>query len=147
MESSHRDLLNDMTERRPIWKNNQNTYHPCLHFTPKTGIAFPKTGFCKVDTFPSRCVHVQEKCGLNSTFEGNLFCFKMILWEVFSTKKRRKMLIRKVKHFTAFVILGGYDDAGAKCHGKIEPRRTERNSRGPNVDSVAKRVAYLSSLV
>jgi len=37
--------LNDMAEHRPILKNNQNTIHPRFGFTPKTGIAFPKTGF------------------------------------------------------------------------------------------------------
>jgi len=46
MESSRRELLNDMNEHRPTLKNNQNTYHSGLDFTPKTGIAFPKTGFC-----------------------------------------------------------------------------------------------------
>ena len=45
MESSRRDLLNDMAEHTPILKNNQNTHHPRLGFTLKTGIAFPKTGF------------------------------------------------------------------------------------------------------
>jgi len=28
MESSRRDLFNDMAEHGPILKNNQNTYHP-----------------------------------------------------------------------------------------------------------------------
>jgi len=46
MESSRRDLLNDIAERRPILKNYQNTYHPLFGFTPKTGITFPKTEFC-----------------------------------------------------------------------------------------------------
>jgi len=46
MESSRRDLLNDMAEHKSILKNNQNTYHPRFDFTPKIGIAFPKTGFC-----------------------------------------------------------------------------------------------------
>jgi len=46
MESSRRDLLNDMAEHRPILKNNQNTYHPRFGFTPKTGKEFLKTGFC-----------------------------------------------------------------------------------------------------
>ena len=32
-----------MAEHRSILKNHQNTYHPCFGFTPKTGIAFPKT--------------------------------------------------------------------------------------------------------
>jgi len=43
MESSRRDLSKDMAEHRPILKNNQYTYHPRFGFTPKTGIAFPKT--------------------------------------------------------------------------------------------------------
>jgi len=43
MESSRLDLLNDMAERRPILKNNQNMYHPRFGFTPKTGVTFPKT--------------------------------------------------------------------------------------------------------
>jgi len=45
MESSRRDLLNDMAEKRPILKNNQKTDHPSVGFTSKTGIAFPKSGF------------------------------------------------------------------------------------------------------
>jgi len=44
MESSCRDLFNDMTELRPILKNDQNTYYARFGFTPKTGIAFPKMG-------------------------------------------------------------------------------------------------------
>jgi len=46
MESSRRDLLNDMAEHRATLKNNENTYNPCFGFTSKTGIAFSKTGFC-----------------------------------------------------------------------------------------------------
>ena len=34
-----------MAEHRPIYKSNQNTYHLRFGFTPKTGIAFPKTFF------------------------------------------------------------------------------------------------------
>ena len=30
MESSRRDLLNDMAEHRPIWKNNQNTLYSLI---------------------------------------------------------------------------------------------------------------------
>jgi len=37
MESSRRDLLNDMAEHRPILKDNQNMYDPRFGFTPKTG--------------------------------------------------------------------------------------------------------------
>jgi len=50
MESSRRDLLNDVAEHRSSLKNDQNTYYPRFSFTPKTGIAFPKTGvlfFCE----------------------------------------------------------------------------------------------------
>jgi len=45
MESSRRDLLNHMAEPEhvTILENNQNTYHPFFDFTPKTGMAFPKT--------------------------------------------------------------------------------------------------------
>jgi len=44
MESSRRDLSNDMAEHTPILENNQNTLHLCFgYFQPKTGIAFPKT--------------------------------------------------------------------------------------------------------
>jgi len=46
MESSRRDLFNDMAERRPIMKNHRNTYDHRFGFTPKTGIAFSKSGFC-----------------------------------------------------------------------------------------------------
>ena len=44
MESSLRDLSNDMAEHRPVLKNNQNTYYHRFSFTPKTGVAFPQTG-------------------------------------------------------------------------------------------------------
>jgi len=46
MESSRRDLSNDMAKHRPISKNNQNTCHPRFGFTSKTGIASPKTQVC-----------------------------------------------------------------------------------------------------
>jgi len=45
MESSRRDLLINMTEHKPILKNNQNTFRPRFGFTPKTGIGFPKRMF------------------------------------------------------------------------------------------------------
>jgi len=44
MGSSHQGLSNDMAEHRPILKNNQNTYYLRFSFSPKTDIAFPKTG-------------------------------------------------------------------------------------------------------
>jgi len=45
MDSSRRDLSNDMAEHRPILKNNQNTHHPRFSFTPKT-YSIPKRVFC-----------------------------------------------------------------------------------------------------
>jgi len=45
MESSRRNLLNDVAQHRPIVENNQNTHQPRFGFTPKTGIASSKTGF------------------------------------------------------------------------------------------------------
>jgi len=45
MESSHQACSNDMAEHRLILKNNQNTYQSRFGSTPKTGRAFPKTGF------------------------------------------------------------------------------------------------------
>jgi len=57
MESSRRDLSNDMAEHGPILKNSQNTYYRRLRFTPKAGhIAFPKTGvlFLLCSTFIRR---------------------------------------------------------------------------------------------
>jgi len=48
MQSSRRDLLNDMAEHRPILKNNQNMFHPRFGLTPKTGIAFPTRGVLPV---------------------------------------------------------------------------------------------------
>jgi len=43
MESSRRDLLNNVAEHRYILKINQNTY-PRFGFKPKTGIELPKKG-------------------------------------------------------------------------------------------------------
>jgi len=47
MESSRRDLSNDMAEQRPILKNNQNTgtYHLRFGFTPLQVEHSPKRGF------------------------------------------------------------------------------------------------------
>jgi len=44
MESSRRHLWNDMTEHRPILKNNQKACYPRFSFTPKTGGELPETG-------------------------------------------------------------------------------------------------------
>ena len=51
MESSRRDFLNDVAEHKSILKNNQNTYHRRLSFTPKTGVELHKTvcGFSGVN--------------------------------------------------------------------------------------------------
>jgi len=46
-ERSRWELSIDVAEHRSILKNNHKTYNPRFSFTPKTGIAFPKTGvFC-----------------------------------------------------------------------------------------------------
>jgi len=50
MESSRRDLLNDMAEHRSILKNNQNTFYPRFCFTPKPGTELPETGVLTVNT-------------------------------------------------------------------------------------------------
>ena len=41
---SRRELPIDVDEHGSILKNHQNTYYPRFSVTPKTGIAFPKTG-------------------------------------------------------------------------------------------------------
>jgi len=46
MESSRRDLLNDMAERTPILKNNQNKYYPVLISYPKQVEHSRKQVFC-----------------------------------------------------------------------------------------------------
>ena len=46
MESSRRVLLNDMAERMPILKNNQNTYHLRFGFTPRYSIPKIHLLFC-----------------------------------------------------------------------------------------------------
>ena len=43
LERTRRELSIDVAEHRSILKNNQNTNYPRFSFTPKTGIAFPKT--------------------------------------------------------------------------------------------------------
>jgi len=42
MESSHRDLFDDIAEHRAIVKNVQNTYYPRFSSIPKTRIVFPE---------------------------------------------------------------------------------------------------------
>ena len=44
IESSRRDLLNDMAEHTHILKNRRNMYYLRFSFTPKSGIELPKTG-------------------------------------------------------------------------------------------------------
>jgi len=68
MESSRRDLSNDMAEHRPILKTGQNMHYPRLSFTPKTGIELPKTsvprefvlGLCNIDLSRSAGLHYYE---------------------------------------------------------------------------------------
>ena len=43
INSSRRDLLNDMAEHIPILKNNQNTHHPRVGFTLRIG-SLPQNG-------------------------------------------------------------------------------------------------------
>ena len=42
-EKSRRELAIDVAEHRSMLKNYHNTKYLCFSFTPKTGIAFPKT--------------------------------------------------------------------------------------------------------
>jgi len=51
MESSRRDLFNDMAEHRSILKNYQTTHHPRFGFTPKTS----KHVFSKTDVLFLMC--------------------------------------------------------------------------------------------
>jgi len=44
MESSHRNLLNDVAEHKPKEKKNQIMYYPHFSCTPKTNIALSKMG-------------------------------------------------------------------------------------------------------
>ena len=63
MESSRRDLSNDIAEHRPNLTNNQNTNYPRFNFTLETGIEFPKTGVSLSLIFFLRCLnfHVYER--------------------------------------------------------------------------------------
>jgi len=44
MESSRRDLFNNVAEHRSMLKTDQSTCYPRFSFTPKTRIELPKTG-------------------------------------------------------------------------------------------------------
>ena len=64
---SGRELFIDVTEHRFMLKHYQKSHYHRLSFIPKTGIAFPKTGFlflfyCTVYVFLK--VHVGEKLAL-----------------------------------------------------------------------------------
>jgi len=71
MGSFHRELLNDMAERRPILKNKLITYHLRFGFTLKTGIAFSKAGFC-VYCVPRTCVSNRAWRSLTQLDRANL---------------------------------------------------------------------------
>jgi len=43
---SRRELSIDVAEHRSVSNNYQNTLYPRFSFIPKTGLAFPKRGFC-----------------------------------------------------------------------------------------------------
>jgi len=59
MESSRQDLSNDMGEHWPILKNNYNLYYPRIGFTPKTDVAFPKTGLFLLCSVTDICYYVK----------------------------------------------------------------------------------------
>ena len=42
LESSRRDLLNDVAEHRSILKTDEKTHYPRFSFVPKTGLEVPK---------------------------------------------------------------------------------------------------------
>jgi len=44
LKISWRDISTDVAEHKAMLKNRQNTQHTRLNFTPKSGIAFLKTG-------------------------------------------------------------------------------------------------------
>jgi len=75
MESSRRDLLNDMAKHTSTLKNNQHTYYPRFSFTPKTGIAFPKAAFdFSVNLGYVACASFSTKGGTlmeNSAFQNH----------------------------------------------------------------------------
>jgi len=70
MESSRRDLLNDVAEYKPILKNNRTTCRLRFGFTPKTGITFPKTGICVM----SLACFAQAVPKIHSKFESVRVC-------------------------------------------------------------------------
>jgi len=83
MESSRRDLLNDMAEHTPILKNNHNTYHSRFGFISKTGKAFPKTGFCFY------CADAKKK------FSGCLVTFLFLAVRIFFSQKRHFFFLQE----------------------------------------------------
>jgi len=89
MESSRRDLLNDMAENSLTLKNNKNTYHSHFNFISKTGrsIAFPKTGFCCYGAIKSK------------TYKMSVFqSWKAIRFQ-FTLSKRQKKNHQLIKFF------------------------------------------------
>jgi len=86
MESSRRDLLNDMAEHRRILQSNKNTYLHRFGFIPKTGVAFPKTGFCfycdlaitQTNQFANIEVYILMNPNKNKIF---YFCEKLLFWK------------------------------------------------------------------
>ena len=44
MESSRRELYNDMAEHTSILKNDKKKYYPRFNVTPKTSTELPKAG-------------------------------------------------------------------------------------------------------
>ena len=109
MESSSRNLLNDMAEHRHILKNRQNTYYSRFNFSPKTGIAFP-TGvlflLCTDTKFAKMKVSWFE---CNTTFE--LDCTKLlppiwfiIYWKFVECFKTRSSVLQTFHWWRASVF-------------------------------------------
>jgi len=88
MESSQRDLSNDMAEHTPILKNNPNTWHPRFGFTPKTGIAFPKRGLSFYCVYNYLYRLTNKVRGLKQTFHKRAKRKKIL----FSEEKRSQMI-------------------------------------------------------
>jgi len=88
MESSRRDLLNDMAEHESILKNNQNTCHPRFGFTSKTSIAFPKTGCCFYCADRSHILWRLHQCGYDFGFRTADFFYCLSPYFVIAQKKK-----------------------------------------------------------
>jgi len=76
MESSRRDVLNDVAEHRFILKNNQNTCYPCFSFENR--YSAPQNGVL--------CI---------------LWYFVRKNWVLISSRRKGPLDIREIQHFKA----------------------------------------------